>query len=240
MSKKSTSYSSDVSSDNTSNLKSTDNYTYDTNIQNNINEQQNFTDSINRSLDQTKDNINRSIEESKKQIPQYNSIVNSYQEQALQTVKEISENYIESQKSIIHSLQSAWGPYQQNINTTVNSWNSPEAVANAYSRFVSNVADNSVSALRTTNNMMFSCLDAHRSTLQHAKDNSKQIFNLNSNAAKTFEQNAREVARAAQDAASQNNVSYNSRGGGDNASTSFTTSTPAGTTSTTTTSKSTA
>lgn len=197
---------------------------------------QNFTASINRSLDQTKDNINRSIEESKKQIPQYNSIVNSYQEQALQTVKEISENYIESQKSIIHSIQSAWRPYQQNINTTVNSWNSPEAVANAYSRFVSNVADNSISALRTTNNMMFSCLDAHRSTLQQARDNSKQIFNLNSKTAKTFEQNAKEVARAAQDAASQNNASYNSRVGGDNTNTSFTTSTPAGTTSTTTTS----
>ncbi|MGN6346766.1 MAG: hypothetical protein ACTHME_03595, partial [Candidatus Nitrosocosmicus sp.] len=88
MSKKSTSYSSNVSSDNPSSLKSTDNYTYDTNVQNNINEQQNFTDSINRSLDQTKDNINRSIEESRNQIPQYNSIVNNYQEQALQTAKE--------------------------------------------------------------------------------------------------------------------------------------------------------
>jgi hypothetical protein len=217
-------------------------FSYNTNNQNN-NNQQDFTDSINRSLDQTKDNINRSIDESKNQIPQYNTIVNSYQEQALQTVKEISENYIESQKSIIHSLHSAWGPYQRNFSSTVNSWNSPEAVANAYSRFVSNVADNSVSALRIANNMIFSNLDSWKSTLQQAKDNSKQIFNLNSNTAKTFEQNAREVARAAQDAASQNNnASYNSRGGrGDNTST-FTTSTPAGTTSssTTTSSKSTA
>jgi flagellar biosynthesis chaperone FliJ len=214
-------------------------FSYSTNNQNNNN--QNFSDSINRSLDQTKDNINRSIEESRNQIPHYNTIVNSYQEQALQTVKEISENYIESQKSIIHSLQSAWGPYQQNLNNKVNTCMSPEAVANAYSRFVSTVADNTVTALRTTNNMVFSNLDSWKSTLQQAKDNSKQIFNLNSKTAKTFEQNAREVARASQDAAPQNNVSYNSRGGGgDNASTSFTTSTPAGTTSTTTTSKSTA
>jgi hypothetical protein len=213
-------------------------FSYNTNNQNNNN--QNLTDSINRSLDQTKDNINRSIEESRNQIPQYNTIVNSYQEQALQTVKEISENYIESQKSIIHSLQSAWGPYQRNFSTTVNSWNSPEAVANAYSRFVSNVADNSVSAMRATNNMIFSSLDSWKSTLQQAKDNSKQIFNLNSKTAKTFEQNARELTRAAQDAASQNNALYNSRGGGDNTNT-FTTSTPAGTTtSTSTSSKSTA
>jgi hypothetical protein len=204
-------------------------FSYSTNNQNNNN--QNFSDSINRSLDQTKDNINRSIEESRNQIPRFNDIVNNYQEQALQTTKDISENYIESQKSIIHSLQSAWGPYQQNLNNKVNTCMSPEAVANAYSRFVSTVADNTVTALRTTNNMVFSNLDSWKSTLQQAKDNSKQIFNLNSKTAKTFEQNAREVARAAQDAVSQNNASYNSRGGGDNTNT-FTTSTPAGTTTT--------
>ena len=121
-------------------------FSYNTNNQNN-NNQQDFTDSINRSLDQTKDNINRSIDESKNQIPQYNTIVNSYQEQALQTVKEISENYIESQKSIIKSIQSAWGPYQQNFNNKVNTCMSPEAAANAYSRFVSNVAYNTVTYL---------------------------------------------------------------------------------------------
>src|SRR3954467_11212100 len=113
-------------------------FSYNTNINNN----QDFNESVNRALDQTKDNINRSIQESKNQIPHYNDIVNSYLEQTLQSVKEITENYIETQKSIISSLQSAWRPYQQNVNTTVNSWNSPESVANAYSRFVSTFADN--------------------------------------------------------------------------------------------------
>src|SRR6478609_2469796 len=107
-------------------------FSYNTNINNNQ-QQQEFNESVNRALDQTKDSVNRSIEESKNQIPHYNNIVNSYQEQTLQAVKEISENYIESQKAIIRSIQSAWGPYQQNVNTSINTWNSPEAVANAYS-----------------------------------------------------------------------------------------------------------
>src|SRR3954462_3446275 len=114
-------------------------FSYNVNNQNN---HQDVNESVNRSLDQTKDNINRSIDESSNQIPHYNTIVNSYQEQTLQAVKEITENYIESQKEIINSSQSAWGPYQQNFNTSINAWNSPEAAANAYSRFVSNVADN--------------------------------------------------------------------------------------------------
>ena len=179
-------------------------FSYDTNTNN-----QDFNESINRALDQTKDNINKSIDESKKQIPHYNDIVNSYLEQTLQSVKEITENYIESQKSIISSLQSSWRPYQQNVNTKVNSWNSPESVANAYSRFVSTFADNTVSALRTTNNIIFSNFDSWKSVLQQAKDSSKQIFNQNVSAAKTFEQNSREVARAAQDSASRFNTSIN-------------------------------
>src|SRR6476469_4329092 len=154
MSKKSSSTSS---IDNTSNINSSG-FSSNTNIQNN--NQQDVNESVNRALDQTKDNINRSIEESRNQIPQYNNIVNSYQEQTLQAVKEMTENYIESQKTIIRSIQSAWSPYQQNFNTSINTWNSPEAAANAYSRFVSNVADNTVTYLRTTNNLVFASLDA--------------------------------------------------------------------------------
>jgi hypothetical protein len=191
-----------IDSQENNNTTSNTEYSYNTNNQNN---QQDFSQSVNRSLDQTKDNINRSIDESKKQIPHYNDIVNSYLEQTLQSVKEITENYIESQKSIISSLQSAWRPYQQNVNTTVNSWNSPESVANAYSRFVSTFADNTVSALRTTNNIIFSNFDSWKSVLQQAKDNSRHIFNQNVNAAKTFEQNSREIHTAVEDSNTANN-----------------------------------
>src|SRR3954452_9567960 len=126
------------------NTTSNNNTGFSYNINNQNNQQQDFSQSVNRSLDQTKDNINRSIDESRKQIPRFNDIVNSYQEQALQTTKEISENYIEYQQSIINYFQSAYGPYQQNFNNTVNSWSTPEAVLNRYSRWVSNVADTAV------------------------------------------------------------------------------------------------
>src|SRR6476620_3640569 len=180
-------------------------FSYNTNTQNN----QDFNDSVNRALDQTKDNINRSIDESRKQIPQYNNIVNNYQEQTLQAVKEITENYIESQKSIINSFQSAWRPYQQSLNNKVNTCMSPEAAANAYSRFVSNIADNTVAYLRTTNNLVFASLDAYKTTMQHAKENTKQIFDIHTKTAKTFESNVRELTRAAQDASTRFNSSFN-------------------------------
>jgi hypothetical protein len=180
-----------------------------TSSQNNNN--QDFKESINRSLDETKHNINRSIDESKNQIPRYNTIVNSYQEQSLQAAKEISEQYIESQKAIISSLQSAWKPYSESYNGMVTSFSSPDSIVKAYSRCVSNVADNAVSALRVTNNMIFSNLDSWKSVLEQAKDNSKQIFNQNVNAAKTFEQNSREIHAAVEDSNTINNNNNNNR-----------------------------
>jgi hypothetical protein len=156
-----------------------------------------FKESVNRSLDETKHNINRSIDESKNQIPRYNTIVNSYQEQSLQTAKEISENYIESQKAIINSLQSAFKPYNESFTGMVTSFASPDSMVKSYSRCVSNFADNAVSAMRVANNMIFSNLDSWKSGLQQAKYNSRHMFNQNVNAAKTFEQNTREINQAA-------------------------------------------
>src|SRR4051795_1935922 len=228
MSKKSSSTSS---IDNTSNINSTG-FSSNTNTQNN--NQQDVNESVNRALDQTKNNINRSIEESRNQIPHYNNIVNNYQEQTLQAVKEITENYIESQKSIINSFQSAWRPFNQNINTNINSWNSPEAVANAYSRLVSTYADNAVTYLRTTNNIIFSNIESMKSVMQHAKDNSKHIFNQNVNAAKTLEQNSKDIVAAAQDANTRFNASINNNSSGSGNSNTTTNKTTAGKTSSTT------
>src|SRR3954466_4964447 len=228
----------DVSKYNTSsnnNKDSNTNFSYNTNVQNNNQQQQDVNESVNRSLDQTKDNINRSIEESRNQIPHYNNIVNSYQEQTLQAVKEITENYIESQKSIINSFQSSWRPFNQNFNTTVNTWNSPEAVANAYSRVVSAYADNAVTYLRTTNSIIFSNMDTMKSALQQAKDNSKHIFNQNVNVAKTFEQNSKDIVAAAQDANTRFNASINNNSSSGSSSSNTTTNkTTAGTISTST------
>src|SRR3982751_5449922 len=184
-------------------------YSYKSNNQNNNfnNNAQDFKESVNRSLDEAKDNIRKSIDESKNQIPRINNIVNSYQEQSLQTAKEISEEYIDSQKEIISSLQSAWRPINENYNGMITSFASPDAVAKAYSRFVSNVADNTVSAIRLTNNVIFSNLDSWKSVLQQAKDNSKHLSNLSVNTAKTFEQNSRELTSAVQDASRNNNSS---------------------------------
>ena len=167
-------------------------YSYNTNYNQN---NEDFKETVNRSLDETKHHINRSIDESKNQIPHFNTIVNSYQEQSLQTAKEISENYIESQKSIINSLQSAWRPYNESFTGLINNFVSPDSFVKAYSKYVSNIADNAVSAVRLSNNILFSNLDSWKSGFQQARDNSRHMFNQNVNAAKAFEHHIKEATR---------------------------------------------
>jgi hypothetical protein len=218
---KSDNSTSSTNSKNNNNNSDFSKYSYETNSSNNNNSSSSdFNQSISRSLDETKDNINRSIDESRNQIPRYNNIVNSYQEQSLQTAKEISEEYIESQKAVINSLQSAWRPYSESFYGLVTSFASTDSMTKAYTKFVSNFADNAISAIRLTNNMIFSNLDSMKSGLQQARDNSRHLSNLNVNAAKTIEQNSRRIAEAAKESSSNN--SQNSQNDNNDFSTSKT------------------
>ena len=163
-----------------------------------------FQESVNQSFDETKDNIKKSIDESRKQIPRINDSVNSYQEQSLQTAKEISEQYLDSQKEVVNSLQSAWRPYNEIYTGLVTNYYSPDAAVNAYTRFVSNFADNTVSAIRLSNNVIFSTLDAWKPLLQQAKDVSRHVSNTGVNAARVFEQNSRQLAANVKDGSNSN------------------------------------
>jgi hypothetical protein len=194
-------------------IETNQNYSNNTNEHNN-NNNNDFNESVNRSFDETKDNIKKSIDESRNQIPRINSIVNSYQEQSLQTAKEISEEYIDSQKEVVNSLQSAWRPYNEIYNGLVTNFYSPDAAVNAYTRFVSTVADNTVSAIRLSNNVIFSTLDAWKPVLQQTKDFARHISNTGVNTARVFEQNSRQIAADVKDVTADSNV---------NASTSTTT-----------------
>jgi DNA anti-recombination protein RmuC len=224
-------FKSNNSASNNNNNADFSRYSHETNNNNNNNQNSDLSESINRSLDQTKNNINRSIDESRNQIPRYNEIVNSYQQQSLQTAKEISEEYIESQKAVINSLQSAWRPYSESFNGMVSSFASPDSMTKAYTKCVSSFADNAVSAIRLTNNMIFSNLDSMKSTLQQARDNSKHLSNLNVNAARTLENNSRQIASAVSEATDSN--SNSNQGSSSDSSTDKTTYSTTATTATT-------
>jgi hypothetical protein len=150
---------------------------------------------INRALDETKDNIRKATDEAKREIPRYTQTVNDYQEQTIQAAREIADNYIETQKEVINSLQSAWIPQLENTYGVYLTAVSPRRLTEVYARMVSSFADNTIAVSRLANNVVFANMEAFRTSIQHAKDNVKELSRIGVNAAKTFEQTSRDTTR---------------------------------------------
>ena len=73
---------------------------------NNFNERTNNTltqqqDVINMTLDNTLNNVKRTTEEATREIPRYTQRIAEYQEQTIQTIKDIASDFIEAEKQVI-------------------------------------------------------------------------------------------------------------------------------------------
>ena len=137
---------------------------------------------VNKVIDETKDNIKKTIDEARKEIPRYTQIVNNYQENTIQAIREITDNYVESQKDILSNSLRLWSDW------TV----SPRQLAENYGKIVSSFADNAVSATRVINSTIFANLDSVNTSVQHTKENIKELSKIGSNTVKTFQQVTRD------------------------------------------------
>src|SRR5919202_1793272 len=152
-------------------------------------EQREQQEAINKALDETKNNIKRTTDEARKDIPHYTQIVNEYQEETIQAARQIADNYLESQREIINSFQSAWLPRLETSNRAVTSnWTLPRNVSEHYARLVSAFADNTIAVTKLVNNAMFANLDAFKRSVQKARDNVKEFSRIAVNSSKTFEE----------------------------------------------------
>src|SRR5688500_4549184 len=112
---------------------------------NNFNERTNNTlnqqqDAINKKLDNTLQNEKKTNNETTREIPPYYQRIAEYQEQTIQTIKDIASDFIEAEKEAIGSFQS-----QVNRNSSVNSssnglWDlyNPQRIAENHAVMVNN------------------------------------------------------------------------------------------------------
>ena len=161
-------------------------------------QQKEHQQAINKALDETKDNIRRTTDEARKDIPRYTQIVNEYQEETIQAARQMADNYLECQREIINSLQSAMVPQIDAANRAVTSnWTSPRHVTDNYARLVSAFADNTIAVTKLVNNTVFANLEAFKISVQTARDNVKEFSRIGVNSARTLEQTSRDTARVA-------------------------------------------
>ncbi len=136
-------------------------------------------------LDDTKDNIRKTLNEARKEIPRYTQTVNDSQEQTIEAIRDITDDYIESQKEIISLFQSAWAPLMEK--TFYNYWISPKNMTEVYASLLNGFTDNTIAVIGLTNNMISVNTDTIKTSIQHTRKNLKELSRIGVNTAKTFE-----------------------------------------------------
>ena len=155
--------------------------------------QQQQQQAVDKAIDDTKDNIRRAADEARKDIPRYTQAVNEYHEHTIQVTVEMTNYYLESQKEIINSFQSAWVPaIERTYAAFWNYWMSPRTLTDIYTRTVSNIADNTIATTRLVNNAIFSNLEVFKTSIHVTRYNLKEFSRIGVNAARTFEQTSRD------------------------------------------------
>ena len=145
-----------------------------------------------KALDESKENIRHGINEAKAEIPRFTQIVKDFQETAIESTKEISDAFIESQRQVISSLQSVWIPSVVDAYGSIwNYWTLQPIISDIYVRMVRITADNMIAATRFANNIIFANIEAAKALMPQLKDNAKELLRLSENAAKSFEQTSR-------------------------------------------------
>ena len=161
-----------------------------------------------RSIDETKNNIHQALEEVRKETPRYSQAITDFQVQAVDATHEITHNFLDSQKEIINSIQSAWAPVIQRTTnnnnnlmtattTTTNPFLffSPGQIADIYARTVGAITEAYVASTRMATNVLFAGIEATRATTNYARQNAKEAARITSNTARTFAQTSRETVQ---------------------------------------------
>lgn len=147
---------------------------------------------VSRTLDEAKDGTRKALEEARRDISARTASFNEYQEQSITAARDIADNYLESQKEIVNSLQSSWVPYIENMYGMYwTNWMSPRRMTEAYARMTRSISDNTVAATRVASNVMFANMEAAKASIQCTRENMKELSRIGVNTVKTFEETTR-------------------------------------------------
>jgi hypothetical protein len=138
---------------------------------------------INKTFDDAKKNVRNAVDETHRGLPRYMQTVTDNQEQAVFAARDSVENYLESQRKISNSFQTAWSSFFDNY-----IWMSPKKITETYARLVSSLSDITIATIRMGNNMMFTNTEATKMFMQYTRENTSEMSRISVNAAKMLEE----------------------------------------------------
>jgi hypothetical protein len=115
-------------------------------------------------------------------LPRYMQTVTNNQEQTVNAARDIIDNYIESQRDITNSFQSAWSSFFDNF------WISPKRITETYARTVSSISDRTIAAIRIWNGTTLASTETMRISTEYMRDNAIETSRVAVNDAKMLEE----------------------------------------------------
>ena len=161
-----------------------DNNNFNERTTNTLNQQQ---DAINKTLDNTLNNVKRTTDEATREIPRYTQRIAEYQEQTIQTVRDIASDYIEAEKQVIGSFQSQVYRNSGNNNGVWDLYN-PQKIAENHSVMVNNFTSYLLNTSNLINNALASNMRVYNTALEQTRDNVKACAKTNTNYVKAVEE----------------------------------------------------
>jgi hypothetical protein len=166
-----------------------DNNNFNERTTNILNQQQG---AINKTLDNTLNNVKRTTDEATREIPQYSQRIAEYQEQTIQTIRDIASDCIEAQKQVIGSFQSQVGRNSGN-NNGVWDWFNPQKIAENHAVLVNNFTSYLLNTSNLINNALASNMRVYNTALEQTRDNLKAYAKTNTNFIHSVNSQNREV-----------------------------------------------
>jgi phage-related protein len=163
-----------------------DNNNFNERTNNTLNQQQ---DAINKTLDNTLNNVKRTTDEATREIPRYTQRIAEYQEQTIQTIRDIASDCIEAQKQVISSFQSQ---VDRNSGNNSGVWNlyNPQRIAENHAVMVNNFTSYLLNTSNLINNALASNMRVYNTALEQTRDNVKDCAKTNSNYIQTVSGNS--------------------------------------------------
>ena len=157
---------------------STDNNNFNERTNNTLNQQR---DAINKTLDNTLHNIKRTTDDATREIPRYTQRIAEYQEQTIQTIKDIASDFIEAEKQVIGSFQSQQVDRNNDNNNGAWDWFNPQRIAENHAVMVNNFTSYLLNTSNLINNALASNMRVYNTALEQARDNMKACSKTNTN-----------------------------------------------------------
>jgi hypothetical protein len=131
---------------------------------------------IDKAFDETKESTKRVLQEVSRELPEVTATFHDYQQQNIKAIRQMTNDFLESQKQLAKSMQLTASPLVDNAFTMMFfPWAHPQIVADAYVRSVTDFADACVSSAKLSSDMMQVGLESTRNSIEMLRNNNRAV-----------------------------------------------------------------